>query len=234
MTLPSEHRLVLRTLKTLVPLLLAVGMMACAGRPIHLQTGPRALTPEDYADVYEAWTREAQEFEWVGLEDILHLSATFESWEFRWAYVVRYADDHALEGTARNELLRASLDDAREHHRFFVTLAGNVYAEQNLASPHSAWRVVMIGPDGRQSEPLAIERVRRPSAAERVYFPSISPHRQAFRLIFAATHEDGSPTVPPDAESVLLRFAGARGQADLRWNFTRPGTSEPGTSEPAP
>ena len=205
--------------------LLALGLClsflgACAGRPIRLATGPRALTPEDYEDVYDAWTRDADDFEWGDLSDVLRVTATFESWEFRWAYVVRYASDHALEGETRNNLLRASLDDAQEHHRFFITISGEVFAEQNLTSRRSAWRVVLVDESGGQMEPVAIERVRRPSAAERTYFPSISSHRQAFRLIFPTRREDGTPVIPADASAVTLRFAGALGQLDVRWELT--------------
>lgn len=195
---------------------------ACAGRPIRLETGPRALTPEDYEEVYEAWTRSADDFQWGGLNDVLRVTATFESWEFRWGYVVRYASDHALEGETRNRLLRASLDDSQEHHRFFITISGEVFEEQNLTSARSAWRVVLVDESGQQMEPLAIERVRRPSAAERTYFPTISSHRQAFRLIFPARREDGSPVIPADAAAVTLRFAGALGQLDVRWDLAPP------------
>jgi hypothetical protein len=195
---------------------------ACAARPIRLETGPRAVTPEDYEEVYEAWTRGADDFQWGGLNDVLRVTATFESWEFRWGYVVRYAADHALEGETRNNLLRASLDDSQEHHRFFVTISGEVFEEQNLTSARSAWRVVLVDESGGQMEPIAIERVRRPSAAERTYFPTISTHRQAFRIIFPARREDGTPVIPLDAEVVTLRFAGALGQLDVRWELSPP------------
>lgn len=203
-------------------LALALSLAACASHPIRLETGPRAVTPEDYEDIYDAWTRNADDFQWGGLNDVLRVTATFESWEFRWAYVVRYASDHALEGDTRNNLLRASLDDSQEHHRFFITISGEVFEEQNLTGARSAWRVVLVDEDGRQAEPIAIERVRRPSAAERTYFPSISSHRQAFRLIFPARRSDGTPVIPEGAEVVTLRFAGALGQLDVRWELAPP------------
>lgn len=199
--------------------LLALLTFGCAARPITLATGPRSLTPDDYSDVYSAWTRSEDDFEWGDFEDVLHVTATFESWEFRWAYVVRYAADHSLEGETRNALLRATLADARENHRFFVTLAGPVFREQNLSSDHSAWRVLLVDLDGRQVEPVEIERVRRATAAELVYFPSISDHRQTFRVVFPAEHPDGTPTIAANAPTAILRFAGARGQVDLRWQF---------------
>ena len=158
---------------------------ACSSRIITLETGPRSLTPDDYEDVYESWTRNDQDFEWTLLDDVLHVTATFESWEFRWAYVIRYAYDHAIDADAREIMLRATLADARDNHRFFVTVAGSDFREQNLAGRESAWRVLLVDPDGMQTEALEIERIRRPSAADEIYFSSITPQRQAFRLVFS-------------------------------------------------
>lgn len=191
----------------------------CGAHTIRLETGPRAFTADDYEAVYEGWTRAADDFAWSRMDDVLHVTATFESWEFRWAYVVRYARDHSLEDATRDTMLRASLADSREHHRFFVTLSGREYREQDLASERSAWRVLLVDEEGRQISPSEIQRVRRPSAADHVYFPSISAHRHVFRIVFPSTHEDGAPTIPADARVVRLRFAGARGQVDLEWRF---------------
>lgn len=202
--------------------LLIALLAACTPAPIQLVAGPRDFIADDYPAVYEAWTRDADEFAWGNMDDVLHATATFESWEFRWAYVVRYAHDYALDAGARAELLRATLEDARQHHRFFVTLAGPRYREQNIAGDTSAWRVVLVDPDGRQTSPVEVQRVRRPSAVERVYFPSIHPHRQAFRVVFPATRPDGTPTIAPDASSVTLRFTGPRGRVDLVWRFSPP------------
>lgn len=216
---------------------LSLALTACASRPISLATGPRSLTPEDYEDVYEAWTRSEEDFEWSTLSEVLRVTATFESWEFRWAYVVRYASDYALTGETRNALLRASLDDAQENHRFFITLAGDRFRDQDLSRPNSAWRVILVDPDGRQTEPVAVERVRRSTAAERTYFPTINVHRQAFRVVFPAAHSDGTPTIPPNTDTIRLRFAGALGRVDVVWRFESSGSSggeESTASSPAP
>jgi len=209
--------------KRALPLLLLV---ACAAQQISLRTGARSFTPEDYENVYTAWTRDQEDFEWARLEDVLRVSATFESWEFRWAYVVRYASDYSLAADAREAMLRATLDDARDNHRFFVTLTGNNYRESDLSSPRTAWRVLLLDSEGNQTDPVEIERIRRVGAADRTYFPSWNPHRQAFRIVFPARRDDGSPSIPEDAEHVVLRFTGAQGRVDLRWSFTEPGAAE--------
>ncbi|MEM1417464.1 MAG: hypothetical protein AAGH15_21385 [Myxococcota bacterium] len=202
-------------------LLLSLALGACASAPPLDLYGeaPRDYTPEDYRRVYQRWTRDAEAFAWTELQDVLRVTATFEARDFRWAYVVRYANDHSLVPDQRDALLRATLADAAENHRFFVTLAGQYHREGNLAAATTAWRVLLVDPEGGQTAPVEVERLRRPTAAERVYFPSVGPWRQAFRIVFPAVRADGSPSIPTDAGFVLLRLTGARGRVDLRWDL---------------
>ena len=93
------------------------------------------------------------------------------------------------------------------------------FKEANLAGKTSAWRVLLIDPAGNQTAPALMERVRRPSAVDRVYFPQVSSFRQTFRITFPALEGSGRKTIPDGAEFMLLRFTGARGRADLRWNL---------------
>jgi hypothetical protein len=188
-----------------------------------MQPSARTFTPESYTRVWEAWTRDKESFSWKELAHEIHVSATFESWEFRWAYVVRYAHDFSLKPEARDAMLDASLASSRQEHRFFVSLSGMDFRESNLASRTSAWRVLLIDPQGNQTVPVLMERVRRPTAVDRVYFPQVNSFRETFRLTFPAVEADGRKTIPDDAEFVMLRFTGARGRADLRWDL-RPAT----------
>lgn len=207
-------------------------LSGCATQAISLEPTARAFTETDYERVYQAWTRNEDDFAWSRMHSVLHTTATFESWEFRWAYVVRYAHDYSLSPSERDAMLRASLEDARGRHRFFVTVAGEDFRQSNLTGRESAWRVLLVDPRGRTMTPVGIERVRRPGAAERIYFPSVSVHRQTFRVVFPAQREDGTPTIAPDAPYVLLRFTGALGTVDLRWDFSAPGTSESDRPDP--
>jgi hypothetical protein len=200
-------------------ILLAVAASGCRQHKISLQPGPRTFTPESYVSIWDAWTREKESFSWKELAHEIHVAATFESWEFRWAYVVRYAYDYSLKPEARDEMLDASLASSRQEHRFFVALSGMDFKESNLAGKTSAWRVLLIDPEGNQTVPFLMERVRRPTAVDRVYFPQVNPYRQTFRLTFPAVDADGRKTIPDGAEFMVLRFTGARGRADLRWDL---------------
>lgn len=202
---------------------LTFALLAACGAPLlTLEPGARAFTPEDYEDVYSRWTRAARPYDFGRLSTILNVTATFESREFRWAYVVRYGFDFGLSTEARNVLLAESLQDAGQHHRFFVTLGGGQPRELDLTDDLGAWRVLLLDDRGRQTRPIEIQHVRRPTPAERRYFSSVSSQRQAFRLVFPILHEDGYPTLPREATFAVLRFTGAQGQVDLKWEFAHP------------
>lgn len=207
------------TARSLGWLVLTLCVASCKPPPISLQPGPRTFSPDSYPEVWEAWTRAKEEFSWKELAHEIFVSATFESWEFRWAYVVRYAYDYSLTPATRDEMLQASLASSRQEHRFFVTLSGMDFRESNLTDKTSAWRVLLIDPEGHQTSPALMERVRRPTAVDRVYFPQVNSWRQTFRLTFPAVDADGRRTIPDSAQFVVLRFTGARGRADLRWDL---------------
>lgn len=195
-------------------------LAACAGAaPLSMRTSPRAFTPEEYGHVYDLWTRTYEGYDWGNLQNTLTATATFESWEYRWAYVIRYARDHSLDTPARTAMLRATLTDAGETHRFFVTLVGRLYRESDLTREQSAWRVLLVDDHDRTEAPSEIIHITHPTADDKTYFPTVNPFRQVFRITFPAQHADHTPTIPPGCRHVILRFTGAQGRADLQWDL---------------
>ncbi len=194
-------------------------LMACGAPRVSLERKEHTFEAEDYWEAYERWTREQRAFSLRHMRDMLAVTATFESWEFRWAYVTRFASDYSLTRKEKQEALTTSLQDARKHHRFFVTMAGSVYREADLTDRSASWRVLLMSPKHRTAiEPEAIERISRPTALVKTYFPSISSQRWAFRISFPV-EVDGQPTLPADADKAVLRFSSAEGKVDLVWDL---------------
>ena len=208
----------------------ALAAAACDAPRVSLVTSPRAFTEGDYGSIYGRWTRSADEFDFGRLGEVLHVTATFESWEFRWAYVVRYAHDHSFTTDERTHLLEESLADAEARHRFFVTLGLPIYREADLTGALSDIRVLLVEPSGRQFEPVEMTRINRGAADTRRYFPSIHRQRHIFRIAFPTVGDDGAPTIPHEADHVVLRFASAAGTVDLRWDLEATRGGETGTA----
>lgn len=204
-------------LSPVVAALFGVALSACAQPKVSLATGPREYVPSDYAEVLKKWTREESLIDLSELDDKLTVAATFESWDFRWAYVVRYAADYRLTIEQRRELLEHTLRETEDVREFYVALYGTNWRWTELSRPTSAWIVRLIDDQGNETAPSKIESIVKPGPLELRYFPYTTVWRHPFRIRFPRFTGDGRPTVAANARWFGLRFAGAEGNEELRW-----------------
>jgi hypothetical protein len=211
---------------TLRPLLAAVlaslawSASGCTEPRVSLSTGPREYVASDYPFVLKKWTRTESLIQLSELDDKLTVTATFESWDFRWAYVVRYASDYRLTVDQRRELLERTLRETEDNHEFYVALYGTNWRWSDISRATSAWIVRLIDDQGNETAPSKIDNIVKPGPLERRYFPYTSVWRRAFRIRFPRVTVDGRPTIAPSARWFGLRFAGAEGNEELRWVIT--------------
>lgn len=208
-----------------------LALSGCAVPTVSLAEGPREYVATDYDMVLQKWTRTKELIEFAELENFLTATATFESWDFRWAYAVRYVQDYRLTIEQRKKLLEKALDETRQRHQFFVALYGGEPKQADLTKPDSAWIVRLIDDTGNESAPEEITAISKSATLERTYFPYSSVWRTAFRIRFPRTLPDGRPTISPVAKWFGLRFAGAQGNSELIWQVLEP---MPETEEAAP
>lgn len=196
-----------------------VGSVGCAPPPVHLGHGPREYVAGDYESVLRRWTRSQGLVSISALDSYLTATATYESWDFRWAYVTRYAHDYRLTVDQRHALLKRSLAASQLHHQFYVALYAKKANWSDLKADPPAWIVRLIDDQGSETAPAEIERIRRPGVIELTYFPYTTPWRHVYRLQFPVRTLDGRPTVSPQASWLGLRFAGAQGSQQLVWKI---------------
>jgi hypothetical protein len=194
---------------------------ACAETRVSLGGGPREYVPSDYSVVLDRWTRTEQLITLSELDDELTATATFESWDFRWAYVVKYAADYRLTVEQRRELLQRTLADTQVKYQFYVALYGEKWRWDDLTKPNSAWIVRLIDEKGNETAPSRIELVK-PGPLEYRYFPYTSTYRHCFRIDFPRLSAGGKPTINEEAKWFGLRFAGSLGNEELRWSVEEP------------
>jgi len=202
---------------TLVTVSGLAALTGCSEPTVSLATGPREYVPGDYMQVLKRWTREDSVIDVSELDDKLTATATYESWDFRWAYVVRYADDYRLSIEQRRELLERTLRETADSHEFYVAIYGTNWRWIDLSRPTSAWIVRLVDDQGNETAPSKIELITKPGALEYRYFPYTTVWRRAFRIRFPRVTGDGRPTVAETARYFGLRFAGAEGNGELRW-----------------
>jgi hypothetical protein len=195
----------------------AIAFGACAEPKVSLATGPREYVPSDYPQVLKKWTRNENLIVLSELADELNVTATYESWDFRWAYVVRYAADYRLTIDQRRELLEHTLHETTNDHEFYVALYGTNWRWIDLSRPTSGWIVRLIDDQGSETAPSKIESIAKPGPLEYRYFPFTTVWRRVFRIRFPRQTGDGRPTIAYGAQWFGLRFAGAEGNEELRW-----------------
>ena len=204
----------------------------CATQTVALGEGPREYVATDYDVVLRKWTRTEHLIAFSDLEDYLTATATFESWDFRWAYVVRYVQDYRLTIDQRKNLLEKTLEETRLRHQFFVAIYGGERKYNDLTRPNSAWIVRLIDDTGNETAPQEIIAIKKPNSIERNYFPYNTTFRQAFRIKFPRVNGDGRPTISPQAKWFGLRFAGAQGNTELVWRVEeQPGAAQRRTAD---
>lgn len=194
----------------------------CATARVSLARGPRAYTAVTYPEVLTRWTREGTAYTLRGfLDDQLAVTSTFESWDFRWAYVVHYAADFHLTAEERTRVLRTSLDASEREHEFYVAVAIPTRRWGDLAAHTSGFRVLLVNDRNQEVLPTAIDPVRTPGVLERTYFPYTTPWRQVFRVRFPTrvnTPAGEVDIINARTQYFILRFAGPVGQLDLTWH----------------
>jgi hypothetical protein len=168
------------------------------------------------------WTREQSLIELAELDDKLTVTATFESWDFRWAYVVRYAADYRLTVEQRRDILERTLRETEDNHEFYVALYGTNWRWTDISRPTSAWIVRLIDDQGNETAPSKIDPIVKPGPLERRYFPYTTVWRRAFRIRFPRFSGDGRPSIAENARWFGVRFAGAEGNEELRWELAQP------------
>lgn len=191
--------------------------LACATPKVRLSEGPREYVAADYEGVLDRWTRSQQLTKVTEMDNVLTATATYESWDFRWAYVVRYAEDYRLTVDQRRTLLERSLSKTRQVHQFYLTLYAQRYEWNDLRATEPAWILRLIDDEGTETAPQEIKSIRKPGAIELTYFPYTTPWRSAYRISFPRIGGHGRPTISPDARWFGIRFAGAQGNDELIW-----------------
>lgn len=222
MATPSPRAPRARALTALRVLAATALLASCAhgGPAVSLAEGPRAYTGSEYGQVMDRWTRSHSLVRLPTVDDRLTVTSTYESWDFRWSYAMRYARDYRLSIAERQALLDTSLLEVQSVHRFQIALYGNLPPRlTDLSRPNAAWVVRLIDDRGNETAPMRVEQVLRPTAIDKAYFPYLSVWRQIFRIDFPRTKADGSPTIARDARWFALQFSGAYGQDQLTWDL---------------
>ena len=75
----------MRALAIAVTLFGVLAVTGCGEPSVRMAEGPREYAPTDYEIVLDRWTRKKDLVVTSQLDNVLTATATYESWDFRWA-----------------------------------------------------------------------------------------------------------------------------------------------------
>jgi hypothetical protein len=177
---------------------------------------PRHYIAGDYNDVYERWTR--HDFVMHDVEKALEVWATFKSWDFREAYVERYATIYSLSDGDRAKLRAGQLAALHDAYEFNVTAQSANYKWNDLEKVSSSpWRVTLLDALGHELplETASIKVQKLPDAYEREFFPAKTPFSKTYSVRFVPPAN--TDFVGMKSGSIILRIASPLGRVELTW-----------------
>jgi hypothetical protein len=189
-------------------------LIACGGSPPAVRLTPDwpSEEPADYEDVTEAWTRTSSLR--GAYQEVLELSATFKSPEWRAAYAARDAEHRMLTGAARQQRLAQAQAEMEGPWEVELMVTTWDRRENDLdRGKRSVWRVVLVDDAGNEIEPLEIVKDKRPAFTLRADFPAFGDFSQAYVARFPRT----ATVLGPAVKMIRLRMSGSRGGVELSW-----------------
>jgi hypothetical protein len=196
--------------------------VACGPLPVSLSDATQSFGSKDYERIFEHWTREKQVFNLDTMENPLTVSATFRSWQFRQAFVERYADDYRLDEASRAQLLEEQRSEWEAWNEFLVAATATNQKWADFSREDSAWVMALTNDLGQEVALAEIEKVSKPSPMLRTYYPFITVYRKTFVLRFPKLLPGGStPVLSGGVGSFSLVFSGALGRAELEWKVKK-------------
>jgi hypothetical protein len=195
---------------------LALGCGMSKPALVDFSDTPREYTERDYDAAYRRWTRHERvltDYVDVGLE----VWATFKSWDFREAYIERYAAIYSLSEAERSTLRQAQLETFHHGYEFHVTAQSTSFSWNDLEKANSPWRVTLVDALGHELAPEYVRVEKLPDAYERAFFPAKNPFTKTYSIRFAMPAAGSSDFAGLKSGSIVLRFASPLGRVEATW-----------------
>ncbi len=149
-----------------------------------------------------------------GFDTQLFAGATYQSWAFREARVMRQAAFRSMTADEIAALLVKEREDHQKHHEFIL---GTWVVEprfDDFDQKNSVWRTALVV-DGGEVLPVDVKRISRVTHDVRAIYPYMGMFWVHYRVKFPTTRADGSPVIPPGTKTVKLTLASPLGKAEM-------------------
>jgi hypothetical protein len=208
-----------------------VGLVACAlgatlggcatTRPVTVDfsEASKHYRSDDYLPVHDAWTRHAKLVEDVGT--VMEVWATLKSWDFRQAYIAKYAKAYDLPEAEREGLAKSQQDTARAVYEIHLVAQSTTDKWTDLDRRNSPWRLTLLDGTGAELSPTSVKAERFPEIYEGEFFPNRTPFSRTYTVRFSRPDGGGDSFVGSDSGRLILRVASPLGKVETVWEARR-------------
>jgi hypothetical protein len=191
----------------------AAGCATARAPAVDFSDSTKLYRSEDYLAVHDAWTRHAKLVQDVGT--VMEIWATFKSWDFRQAYIARYAKAYDLPEGERETLTKGQQDAARAVYEIHLVAQSTTDKWNDLERRNSPWRITLLDGTGAELSPASIKVEKFPEIYESEFFPSRTPFSKTYTVRFL--HPEGDAFVGPVSGRLTLRLDSPLGKVEAIW-----------------
>jgi hypothetical protein len=174
---------------------------------------PRDYVGKDYERVYDRWTRHQTAFQ--DADVALEVWATFKSWDFREAYIERYAEIYSLSQADEDILRDSQRKILAEAYEFHVTAQASNYKWNDLEKTDT-WRVTLVDALGHEIAPEYVRIEKLPDAVESVFYPKRTPFTKSYAIRFVPPADKGG-FEGTKSGAITLRISSPIGRVEVEW-----------------
>jgi hypothetical protein len=197
-------------------LLAAVALVGCATsrqQTVDFSDTSRSYRGSDYPAVFDAWTRHAKAVQDIGT--VMEVWATLKSWDFRQAYIAKYAKIYDLPEGERDTLAKSQHDQAKALYEIHLVAQSTNDRWNDLGNRNSPWRITLLDGTGAELAPTTVKVEKLPDAYESEFFPTRTPFSKTYTLRFV--RPEGESFVGPASGRLILRLASPVGKVEVAW-----------------
>lgn len=201
---------------------LAALVAGCAtSRPpgVDFSEANKSYRNGDYPAALETWTRHEQLllYDEYDIGTAMEIWATFKSWDFRQAYVAKYAKLYDLADAEREQLAKSQLETARAIYEIHVVAQSTTDRWNDLERRTSPWRITLLDGTGAELAPTSIKVEKLPEIYEYEFFPMRTLFSRSYTLRFVRPEGAGESFIGPQSGRMILRVASPIGKVEVAW-----------------
>jgi hypothetical protein len=197
---------------------LSVPLAGCAtSRPpvVDFSEATQVYRSDDYLPAFEAWTRHAKLVQDIGTA--MEIWATFKSWDFRQAYIARYAKVYDLADNEREQLAKSQQETARAIYEIHLVSQSTTDKWNDFERRTSPWRITLLDGTGAELAPTSIKVEKLPEVYENEFFPTRTLFSKTYTIRFVRPEGTGESFVGPESGRMILRVASPIGKVEVAW-----------------